>query len=1085
MFGHYLPKKPRRVLILGSGALQIGQAGEFDYSGSQAIKAMKEDGIVTVLVNPNIATIQTSGELADRIYLHAVTPEIAETIIEKEQVDAILLSFGGQTALNCGLELHDRGVLARHGVRVLGTPVEAIRNTEDRALFNARLSEIGIQVARGQACSSIAAAREMALAIGLPVMLRGGFALGGKGSGVVESEAQLESALKRAFAGGVRQVLVEECLRGWKEVEYEVVRDGRDNCVTVCNMENMDPMGIHTGESIVVAPSQTLNDEEYQLLRTLAIRTVRHFGIVGECNIQYALDPDRVDYRVIEVNARLSRSSALASKAAGYPLAYVAAKIALGYTLPEIPNGITRRTTAFFEPALDYIVCKVPRWDLTKFHGAAKQIGSEMKSVGEVMAIGRSFPEVIQKALRMLDIGVDGLDPAAFVFDDLVSELRHATPRRIFAIAQAIRDGMSLDRIHEATHIDPWFLRQLEPIVVMAERLVKRSGALTRDILLDAKRLGFSDQAIEKLQGCPRGTVRTLRQDWNLRPGLAQIDTLAAEFPADTNYLYTTYHAEGRDVAPSTRKKVMVLGSGVYRIGSSVEFDWCCVNAAQAAAALGYETIMVNYNPETVSTDYDVCDRLIFDEISFETVLELYELERPDGVIVSMGGQIPNNLAQRLHAEGVRIFGTDPANIDRAEDRNKFSMLLDELGIDQPQWLHVTDKADAGTYVEQLGGFPVLVRPSYVLSGAAMSVAHQAHELALILSRAKRVSPEHPVVVSKFETHAREIEIDAVADRGEIVLWAISEHIEDAGVHSGDATLVLPPQKLYIATIRRAKQVAAQLARALEITGPFNVQFLAKQNAVKVIECNLRASRSFPFVSKVIGQNFAAEAMRRMLGVAGATLNNGLDLDYVGVKVPMFSFARLVGVDPILGVEMASTGEVGCLGTDLHEALLHGLLATGIRMPSRGVLLSLGPLKEKYWFADEARVIAEDLRLPIYATRGTADILRKLGIACTEVEKRPDTSLTAMELIDTGVVDLVINIPREYDQLGRPDGYLIRRHAVDSGVPLITDLQLARALVEAMRCRRHVSITAWQDFVEPRGRPSGSNLRWTIQASPS
>lgn len=1067
MYGHYLPKKPRRVLILGSGALQIGQAGEFDYSGSQAIKAMREDGIFTVLINPNIATIQTSGELADRIYLLAVTPEIAEKVIEKEQVDSILLSFGGQTALNCGLELHDRGVLARHGVRILGTPIEAIRDTEDRQLFIDRLNEIGVKVARSQACRTATEARTAAHDIGFPVMLRGAFALGGKGSGIVDSDAQLEAALKRAFAGGGKQVLVEECLRGWKEIEYEVVRDGRDNCVTVCNMENMDPMGIHTGESIVVAPSQTLNDEEYQLLRTIAIKTVRHLGIVGECNIQYALDPHRVDYRVIEVNARLSRSSALASKATGYPLAYVAAKIGLGYTLPEIPNGITRRTTAFFEPALDYIVCKVPRWDLTKFHGATKQIGSEMKSVGEVMAIGRTFPEVIQKALRMLDIGVDGLDPDAFVFEDLYAELRNATPRRIFAIAQAIRDGIPLDRIHEATYIDPWFLRQLEPVVRMTQRLASRSDRLSRDTLLSAKKLGFSDQAIENLHGHERGAIRKMRHAWDIRPSLAQIDTLAAEFPADTNYLYATYHADGSDVSPSPRKKVMVLGSGVYRIGSSVEFDWCCVNAVEAAAALGYETIMVNYNPETVSTDYDVCDRLIFDEISLETVLELYELERPDGVIVSMGGQIPNNLAQRLHAEGVRIFGTDPANIDMAEDRNKFGTLLDELAIDQPRWLHVTDRADASSIVDKLGGFPVLVRPSYVLSGAAMSVAHEENELQQILGRAKRVSPEHPVVVSKFETHAREIEIDAVADQGELVLWAISEHIEDAGVHSGDATLVLPPQKLYIATIRRAKQIAAQLARALEITGPFNVQFLAKQNAVKVIECNLRASRSFPFVSKVMGQNFAAEATRRMLGVAGVTYNNGLDLDYVGVKVPMFSFARLVGVDPILGVEMASTGEVGCLGGDMHEALLHGLLATGIRMPTKGVLLSLGPVEDKYSFADEARVIADELRLAIYATRGTADMLQKLGVACREVEKQPGNGLSAMELIDAGEVDLVINVPREYDQLGRPDGYLIRRQAVDCGVPLITDLQLARAVVEAMRYRSpdSLNVVAWQELV--------------------
>ncbi len=1070
MYGAYLPKKPRRVLILGSGALQIGQAGEFDYSGSQAIKAFKEEGIFTVLVNPNVATIQTSSDLADRIYLLAVTPEVVARVIEQEEIDAIALSFGGQTALNCGIELHDSGVLDKHDVRVLGTPIDSIRDTEDRHLFIQRLSEIGVKVARSRACRSIEEARTTALSMGFPVMLRIAYALGGKGSGIVESESELDAALRRAFAGDVQQVLVEECLRGWKEIEYEVVRDGRDNCITVCNMENLDPMGIHTGESIVVAPSQTLNDEEYQLLRTVALKTIRHLGIVGECNIQYALDPDGVDYRVIEVNARLSRSSALASKATGYPLAYIAAKLAIGYTMPEIPNVVTRRTTSFFEPALDYLVCKVPRWDLTKFHGAAKQIGSEMKSVGEVMAIGRTFPEVIQKALRMLDIGVKGLDPEAFEFDDVVGELQNATPRRIFAVAKAMRDGIPLDEIHAATRIDKWFLGQIEPVVAMHGRLAGCAAPSLDDALLrDAKQLGFSDQAIGDLTGLDQGEVRATRRRWGIRPHLAQIDTMAAEFPADTNYLYMTYHALRSDVAPSARKKIMVLGSGVYRIGSSVEFDWCCVNAIQAASELGYETIMVNYNPETVSTDYDVCDRLVFDEISLETVLELYDIEKPDGVGVSTGGQIPNNLAIRLHQEGVKVLGTHPDNIDRAEDRSKFSSLLDELGIDQPKWFHVTDVADADAIVERLEGFPVLVRPSYVLSGAAMSVAHEHNELKQILARAKRVSPDHPVVVSKFETHAREIELDGVADKGELVLWAVSEHIEDAGVHSGDATLVLPPQRLYIATFRRIKQIASQLARALAITGPFNLQFLAKHSAVKVIECNLRASRSFPFVSKVMGQNFAAEATRRMLGAARPIVNNCLDLDYVGVKVPMFSFARLVGVDPMLGVEMASTGEVGCLGKDEHEALLQGLLATGFRFPRRGVLLSLGPLADKYWFTEEAMVIENELKLPIFATGGTAEMLTELGIHCTAVEKKPGNGLSAMELIDDGTVDFVINVPREYDQLGRPDGYLIRRRAVDAGVPLITDLQLARAVVEALRWHTPdaLGVVSWNDYVEP------------------
>ncbi|MEX2148735.1 MAG: carbamoyl-phosphate synthase (glutamine-hydrolyzing) large subunit [Steroidobacteraceae bacterium] len=1061
------PAKPRRTLVLGSGALQIGQAGEFDYSGSQAIKALKEDGVYTVLLNPNIATIQTSEGMADRLYLFAVTPEIAAEVIRKERVDSILLSFGGQTALNCGIALQERGLLKELGVRVLGTPVSAILDTEDRQLFVDRLKEIGVKTARSTACGSAAEARRAAGKMGYPLMLRAGFALGGKGSGIVSRASELPAALKRAFSGGVRQVLVEEYLGGWKEIEYEVVRDGGDNCITVCNMENLDPMGIHTGESIVVAPSQTLNDEEYQMLRTIAIRTVRHLGIVGECNIQYALNPDSVDYRVIEVNARLSRSSALASKATGYPLAYVAAKIALGYDLPEIPNGITKKTTAFFEPALDYLVCKAPRWDLTKFHGAVKQIGSEMKSVGEVMAIGRTFPEVIQKALRMLDIGVMGLDPGAFEFADLEEELRHATPRRIFGVARALREGMSVARIHEITHIDPWFIHAMVPVVDMFGRLRADGAVLDPELLRDAKRLGFSDQAIDDGLRLQPGSARAARVEHALRPCFAQIDTLAAEFPAETNYLYSTYHATASDIAPTARRKVMVLGAGVYRIGSSVEFDWCCVNAVQTLSALGYETIMVNYNPETVSTDYDICDRLVFDEISLESVLDIYEREKPEGLIVSMGGQVPNNLAMRLHRAGVRILGTDPENIDRAENRQVFSALLDRLGIDQPAWRHVTDAGSAERIVRELGGFPVLVRPSYVLSGAAMSIAHEPNELDRILARAKRVSPDHPVVVSKFETRAREIEIDAVAERGELVHWAISEHIEDAGVHSGDATLVLPPQGVYIATIRRIRRIAAELASALAITGPFNVQFLAKHNLVKVIECNLRASRSFPFVSKVTGVNFAAEATRRMLGVPGENPVASLELDHVGVKAPMFSFGRLAGVDPMLGVEMASTGEVGCLGDDLQEALLHALHAAGFRYPVKGVLLSLGPVEDKYWFADEARLIHEQLHLPIYATGGTAEALAALGIPCTAVAKQPGDGKSAMELIDAGEIDLIVNVPREYDEYGRPDGYLIRRRAVETGTPLFTDLQLARALIEALWRKRGVElpIRAWQEFL--------------------
>jgi len=1076
MFGVYLPRKPRRVLVLGSGALQIGQAGEFDYSGSQAIKALREEGITTVLVNPNIATNQTSHELADRIYLVAVTPEFVEQILVKESVDAIMLSFGGQTALNCGLALHDAGVLAKHGVQVLGTPVEAIRDTEDRRLFVGRLAEIGVTTARSNACNTPEEARGAIRHIGLPVMLRGGFALGGKGSGIVRHEADIDAALRRAFAGGTTQVLVEECLEGWKEIEYEIVRDARDNCIAVCNMENFDPMGIHTGDSIVVAPSQTLNDAEYQMLRSVAIRTIRHLGIVGECNIQFALDPHGADYRVIEVNARLSRSSALASKATGYPLAYVAAKLALGYALTEIPNGVTRRTTAFFEPALDYLVCKFPRWDLGKFWGASTIIGSEMKSVGEVMAIGRTFAEVIQKAVRMLDIGVRGLDPGAFRFQDLRDQLRKATPLRIFAIAQAIRDGIGIDEIHELTRIDRWFLHAIEPVVEMYGRLARSAFPLPAEMLRDVKRLGFSDQAIGKLTGTAAEAVRAMRKAHGIESRFAQIDTMAGEFPADTNYLYATYHAEGFDVAPSRHKKILILGSGTYRIGSSVEFDWCAVNAAQAASALGYETIMLNYNPETVSTDYDICDRLYFDEISLETVMDLYEYERPDGVVVSMGGQVPNNLALRLAKAGVRVLGTGAESIDKAEDRAQFSSLLDELEIDQPQWSQVSDVAEADRIVEQLGGYPVLVRPSYVLSGAAMAVAHEANELRRILARASVVSPEYPVVVSKFETHAREIEIDAVADGGELALWAISEHIEDAGVHSGDATLVLPPQTVYIATIRRVRQIATLLARALKITGPFNVQFLARHNAVKVIECNLRASRSFPFVSKVIGENFAGEAMRRMLGVSREIVNRSLDLDYVGVKAPMFSFSRLAGADPLLGVEMLSTGEVGCLGRDLHEALLHGLLATGMRFPRKGVLLSLGPVADKYWFADETRIIANELHLPIYATRGTAEMLAEIGIPCTVVEKIAGSGVSGLDVIEQGLVDFVINVARDYDQFGRPDGYWIRRHAVDLGVPLVTDLQLARAIVEALRWKKPSSleVRAWNDYVGRSPLPSNA-----------
>ncbi|MBI2374189.1 MAG: carbamoyl-phosphate synthase (glutamine-hydrolyzing) large subunit [Deltaproteobacteria bacterium] len=1064
----------RRVLVLGSGGLQIGQAGEFDYSGSQAIKALREEGVPTVLVNPNIATIQTSAGLAERVYFVAVTPELVAQVIAKEGVDGILLGFGGQTALNTGLELADSGVLEHYGVEVLGTSVKTIRDTEDRELFAQRLAEVGVKTARGLACRSPSEVKAAAERLGLPVMLRGGYALGGKGSGVVSTRAELDEAAKRAFEG-VSQVLVEEYLGGWKEIEYEVVRDADDNCITVCNMENLDPMGIHTGESIVVAPSQTLDDSEVQLLRDVALKTIRHLGVVGECNIQFALSPHGPEYRVIEVNARLSRSSALASKATGYPLAYVAAKIALGYRLHEIQNGVTGKTTAFFEPALDYLVVKYPRWDLEKFRGVSTRIGSEMKSVGEVMAIGRTFPEAFQKALRMLDIGVDGLDPDLLRNLDLEEALRRPTPLRAFALARAMDQGMQVEEIRALTGIDPWFLFQLERIVGHRKELLQ--GPLDAGRLRRAKALGFSDRAIARLTGTDRELVRKRRKEIGAEASLAKIDTLAAEFPAETNYLYSSFAASRSETERSGSKKVLVLGSGTYRIGSSVEFDWCCVNAARAARAEGYEAIMLNYNPETVSTDYDVCDKLVFDEVSLESVLDLCETEQPDGVVVSMGGQIPNNLALKLHKAGVRILGTSPESIDIAEDRSKFSALLDRLGIDQPRWAHLTEASEAAQIVGEIGGFPVLVRPSYVLSGAAMSVAHEPNELRRILARARAVNPEHPVVMSKFMSHAREIEVDAVADRGELVLWAVTEHVEDAGVHSGDATLMLPPQTVPLPTIRKARSIASALAKELQITGPFNVQMLAKLHRVAVIECNLRASRSFPFVSKATGNDFAGEAMRRMLGVQNPVKNLELELDYVACKAPMFSFSRLVGADPMLGVEMASTGEVGCFGDDGEEALLSAMIAAGFRIPKRGVLLSLGPTEEKYSFIDEARVLKDELELPLFATEGTAKLLAAVNIEAVAIAKLPGQGRTAMDLIDEGAVDLVINVPRTYDEQGRPDGFMIRRRAVDAGVPLVTDLRLAEALVEALvqhKKRGAIPIRSWDEYLARNQPPRRS-----------
>jgi len=1040
--------RPRKVLLLGSGALKIGEAGEFDYSGSQAIKALKEEGIPVVLVNPNIATIQTSEHLADEVYFLPVTPAYVQQIIEREEVDSILLSFGGQTALNCGLALADSGVLANHGVRVLGTPIETIRNTEDRALFIERLAEIDVHTARSVACTTSEEVRRAVETIGLPTMLRGAFALGGQGSTIVTNEAQLTEALHTIFAQ-VSQVLVEESLEGWKEIEYEVVADRTGNCVTICNMENLDPMGVHTGESIVVAPSQTLNNAEYHMLREVALRTIRHLGIVGECNIQYALDPQSETYRVIEVNARLSRSSALASKATGYPLAYIATRLALGQTLMDLPNAVTRRTKAFFEPALDYCVVKVPRWDLEKFSQVKTTIGSAMKSVGEVMAIGRDFLEALQKALRMLQVGVAGLEGETMAVEDVESAIRVPNPYRVFAIANAMRTGVTLEEIHQWSHIDPWFLHQMHRVIEQEREIQRAPWPLPAELLLQLKKAGFADGQIGRLAGRREEEVRDLRRSHNVVPLRRQIDTLAAEYPAQTNYLYLSYDATDDEAIMGTKPRVLVLGSGVYRIGSSVEFDWCCVNAVRACRELGYETILVNHNPETVSTDFDVCDRLIFDEISLETVLATVDLEQPIGVVVSVGGQVSNNLAIGLAEAGVHILGTSAESIDRAEDRNKFSSLCDEAEIDQPAWMEYTGDQDLGEVTERLG-FPVLVRPSYVLSGAAMRVVHNSDHLENFLRRAALVSPDYPVVISRFETGSKEIEIDAVAAGGELVVWAIAEHIENAGVHSGDATLVIPPQKLYLETVRRIKQAARDLARALEITGPFNIQFLAKNNRIKIIECNLRASRSAPFVSKASKQNFVHLATQVMLGHKPSGIENRtLDMDYVVVKAPQFSFSRLTGADPTLGVEMASTGEVACFGEDLHEALLKSLAATGFRRPKKGVLLSIGPNKKK--FENAVNRLAA-MGLDLYGTAGTAAHYNALGHDVKTVRKLSEGgSPSVLETLRNQDVDLVINVPAVYSDTESRDGYQIRRTAVDFGIPLFTNAQLARLVIAALQ----------------------------------
>ncbi len=1059
--------KPQKVLVLGSGALKIGEAGEFDYSGSQAIKALKDEGVTTVLVNPNIATIQTSDHLADQVYFLPVTPDFVTKVIAKERPEGILLGFGGQTALNCGLELAERGVLATYGVEVLGTPIRAIEETEDRELFVKKLAEIDVKAPRSAAATSVAQAVDIARDIGYPVMLRIAYALGGLGSGLCRNETDLRERATRAFAHS-QQVLIEEYLNGWKEIEYEVVRDRYDNCVTVCNMENIDPMGIHTGESIVVAPSQTLTNGEYHMLREIAIRVVRHLGIVGECNIQYALDPRSEDYRVIEVNARLSRSSALASKATGYPLALVAGKLALGYGLTELPNAVTGVTMACFEPALDYVVVKIPRWDLQKFRRVSTRIGSGMKSVGEVMAIGRSFEEALQKALRMLEIGACGLvGNANFASADVKGTLREPTPERIFAIAEALKRGYSVARIHRLTRIDPWFLGKMRHIVEIGHRLENLPDSICPPALLrEAKQAGFADRQMAQLMGVEEHDVRTQREAHGIVPSIKQVDTLAAEYPAQTNYLYLTYHGQEDDLPPSAGKTVMVLGSGAYRIGSSVEFDWCCVNAVQTLRRLGYQTLIVNYNPETVSTDYNECDRLFFEELSLETVLDIYQKEQAVGVVLGMGGQIPNTLAMPLHAAGVHVLGTAPTSIDTAEDRHKFSQLLDRLGVAQPPWKELVTLEAAKQFAHTVG-YPVLIRPSYVLSGAAMSVASNDTELVAFLERAARVSEQYPVVMSKFIEQAKELEMDAVARHGELVVWAISEHVENAGVHSGDATLVLPPQRTYLETMRRIKKVTERIARTLKITGPFNIQFLAKDNDIQVIECNVRASRSFPFVSKILRVNFIDRATRVLMDQPVDAVNGSLlDVDYVGVKAPQFSFTRLEGADPTLGVEMASTGEVACLGDDFEEAFLKALLAVGHRLQVRNVLLSTGPIEIKAAFLASARAM-QALGMRLYATQGTAEFLRTCGLETTRLYwPLEDQSPNTLSYLRQGKIDLVINIPKNYQEDELTNDYLIRRQAADLGIPLITNLQLAQRLVEALCHKRldDLHIKSWEDY---------------------
>lgn len=1065
-----------KVLLLGSGALKIGEAGEFDYSGSQALKALREEGIYSVLINPNIATVQTSEGVADKIYYLPVTPEFVEQVIEKERPDGILLSFGGQTALNCGVALYKSGVLEKYNVQVLGTPVQAIIDTEDREIFAGKLAEINVKTPKSIAASDMEEAFAAVDKLGFPVIIRAAYTLGGLGSGFCSNKEELERLATSAFSYSP-QVLVEESLKGWKEVEYEVVRDKYDNCITVCNMENFDPLGIHTGESIVVAPSQTLSNSEYHKLRSIAIKIIRHIGIVGECNVQYALDPNSEDYRVIEVNARLSRSSALASKATGYPLAFVAAKLGMGYGLHEIKNSVTKVTTACFEPALDYVVCKIPRWDLNKFEGVSKVIGSSMKSVGEIMAIGRSFEEAIQKGIRMIGQGMHGFVGNVLKIKDIDEELVNPTDSRIFAIAGAFDKGYSVDKIHELTKIDHWFLQRLENIHLLKEELSKfdKETNVSESLLRKAKQYGFSDFQIGRLTVKNTSLshhekmlkVRDYRKKLGVLPCVKQIDTLAGEYPAMTNYLYVTYNGSENDVKyEHDGCSVIVLGSGAYRIGSSVEFDWCGVSALNTIRKVGYRSVMINYNPETVSTDYDTCDRLYFDELSFERVMDIIELEEPKGVVVSTGGQIPNNLAMRLYGQHVNILGTSPESIDRAEDRQKFSTMCDELGIDQPRWSELTSIEDIYHFVDKVG-FPVLIRPSYVLSGAAMNVVSNKDELLHFLELAAEVSKDHPVVVSEFIEQAKEVEIDAVAQEGEVKAYAISEHVEFAGVHSGDATIVFPAQKLYVETIRRIKKIARSIAKELNISGPFNMQFLAKDNDIKVIECNLRASRSFPFVSKVLKYNFIDMATRIMLGEKVESLNKSVfDLDYVGVKASQFSFARLLKADPVLGVDMASTGEVGCIGENYYEAILKSMLSVGHRIPKKNILISSGPTRSKVELLNSTRMLIEK-GYNIYSTAGTAKFFKENGID-TQILYWPDEDKepNIMEYLHDRKIDLVINIPKNHTKRELDNGYKIRRAAVDYNIPLITNARLASAFIYAI-CKvdpTEIAIKSWDEY---------------------